>query len=821
MPYPFVPSTCRRSVPLICVAVYWLTLLLSGAGSTAVASEQGDLHGSVSGAGIRAFVPGRWGLARATVTNPTQMPQTYRVMAHFIGRTDRQFLVDVWVPPRARREVEWPVRLIKEVHDPRQASVEMRGLLLPGDGGGQTLDEQPGTLLIVNEHRLTAMMSDGEDEREAIAMVDARKELGLGRRATYASTAGSPQHPVGWDGASVLVLSTDQPNFDPAQRDALRQWIAKGGVLWVWSDQVDPQSMALLLGDAWGIETIDHVTLTKVEFTKPGPPSTRAAPRLGPVEVEKPLRMARVIAPDYKTLLSVRGWPAVLERRIGDGRLIVSTLEGRAWAGDRVATARRTLAESAFADGPEPGDGLATRDAAARFVSQQVGRPVVPRRFIAVMLGLLVAALAVGGVWFGRRGQLERVALVAIGASLVVVIVFQVAGRMQRGSAGPIDVALQIIQAAPGNPEASISGALGIYAPTRRQVTLTSNADGWAWPQIESGEMQKLISQGLGRWQWQALTVGEGTMRLADYSCSTRLDPPVETDLTFTDNGLAGTVTWPTQEVPSDMLLATPLGTMLVAPSVREGRTLAITVNEESIVAPGTYFAAGMISQTRRQRAALLDDMFAGKYWPAGPTLLGWTEGIALPISISGEATARDTALWAVPLTTRRAETGTTVRVPWPFIPMRPAARTMTLPLFNRVTGRWDPQARSSLSTTFIGRFQLPASVLPLGPTGATLELDMSALKRTVTIVTAGRSGKSTEVAEYDSPDGPITVTIPGEALWVDKDGGVAVGFEVGRLKMADAANAGQSAMWQVRAMHLSVTGKVQQPAATGESSQH
>lgn len=820
MPYPFVPSTCRRSVPLICAAACWLTFLLPGVSSISAASEQGDLHGSVSGAGIRAFVPGRWGLARATVTNPTQMPQTYRVMAHFVGRTDRQFLVDVWVPPRARREVEWPVRLMKEVHDPRQASVEMRGLLLPGGGGGRTLDEQPGTLLIVDERRLTAMLSDGADEQEAIAMVDARKELGLGRRATYATTQGSPQHPVGWDAAAVLVLSTDQPDFDPAQRQALRQWLGKGGVLWVWSDQVDPQSMALLLGDAWGIETVDHVTLTQVEFTKRGPVSTRAEPRLGPIQVEKPLRMARVIAPDYKTLLSVRGWPAVLERRIGEGRLIVSTLEGRAWAGDQVTTARRTLAAAAFADGPEPGDGLATRDAAARFVSQQVGRPVVPRRFIAAMLGLLVAALAVGGLWFGRRGQLERVALVAIGASLVVVIVFQVAGRMQRGSAGPLDVALQIIQAAPGNPVASISGALGIYAPTRRQVALASEADGWAWPQIESGEMQQLLSRGLGQWQWQALTVGEGTMRLADYSCSTRLDQPVEANLTFTDTGLVGTVTWPTPDTPSDMLLATPRGTMLVEPVKSEGR-LSVAVNESNIVVPGTYFAAGMISQTRRQRAELLDSMFDNKFWPAGPTLLGWTEGVAMPITVSGQATARHTAVWAVPLTIRRAETGATVRVPWPFVPMQPAPRTITLPLFNRVTGRWDPEARSSLSTTFIGRFQLPAAVLPLAPAQATLQLDMSALKRTVTIITARDTDKPIEVAAYDSPDGPITLTIPGEALWVDQDGGVAVGFRVGRLEMADVSSAGQSAMWRVRAMRLSVTGKVLEPTDTGESSQH
>ncbi len=812
MPYHIVPTTLSRlSLPL---AVLLLLCLSLSAAQGADASDP-RLDGSVTGGGLRAFVEGRWGLARGTVSNPSPEGRTFSVMLHFRGRGERQFVADTWVPGESKRRVVWPVRLVPDARGMNENSVEVRGLLYADDSYSVSLDEQPGTLLVTPDTDMSVMMSDPIDEPEARTMVAARLAMGMGKRATYTADRHAPQYALGWDAASNVMLATDQPDLDAAQRQALRRWLRGGGTLCVFADQVSSQSMRLLLADQWGVSVVDHVTLSSVRYEPTASPLLRrhrgrATKPYGPLKVERPVRMARVIAPEYETLLTVRGWPALMTRSVGAGRIVVVTLEGRAWNSPQTIGALSDMADAVLRT-DRTNVARVPAEASHRFVSNKVGRPVVPKPFIGWALGLFAAAILLVGLVMRQMGRLEWLGPVAAVMSLLVVGVLLAAGRMQRGGAGPTDAALQLVQMDAGSRRAAVSGAVGLYAPITRQVTLSSDEGGWAWPGARRSEPQRLVWQGLDRWQWDEIEIAERTMHIADYASSSCFDHPLRTSVAFGSQGLEGTVEWPNDAARQDLLIATPRGNLLVTPLSVDGRTMRFAVGNDDVLNRGSYFQAGLLSQRRQDRALVLDGLFRREGWPAGPTLIGWSSGVPMGLEVSGDAAELHNSVWAIPLTIEPTRPGGPARVPEPFIELTVSRENLGLPamnLYNERAGEWYLKEGTSQPSAFVGRFMLPTSVLPLRLTEATLKMDLTAINRPVRIVVSD-NGRAHEVKTINGPDGRIEVALPVERMKVDAGGGVLVGFDVGRPDGVDQMDVNQSMMWRVRRMSLNVAGVV------------
>ncbi len=815
-----VQPICRRPFTLICVSVLFACL---GLGSVSVAQEnKPSLDGSVTGAGLKWFITDHWGIARATLVNPTASDQTYRVSCNFQSKSERQFAALVWVPARSKRIAEWPIRLVPGAKGMNKNSVEMRAFLLPEDASQRVdYDRQDGTLLRSNDSDITVTISDVADEAESITVTNARQSSSRSRRVAPLNVRQAPRHALGWDVGGALVLSADQPDFDAAQRTALREWVRNGGTLCVFADQVDPHAMQLLLGDGWGVQVIDQVRLTEVTFEATDIAATRrrgkVKPKLGPYVDEQPMRMARVIAPDYHTVLSVRGWPALMTRNYGAGRVVVITLEGRAWNNDAVSTAMRQLSHAIFSNADERRASIAN-DTAREFVSRQVVRPIVSRAFIGWVLGLFAVVIAVAGLWLRRSGRQERMVPVAIGVSVVVVMVLHTAGRMQRGGVDPTNAALQVIHADLGEDNVSVRGALGLYAPTTREITLASDQGGWVWPQARRSDPRRLIWQDLDRWQWDEIGVGERTMHMADYAVHAQLPQPVTASLSFNEEGLVGTIDWPTDQLPEDMIIAAPGGNLLVTPDTVDARRMKITLGSNDVLNRHTYFSAGLISPVRQARTTLLNSMFSQPGWPGSPMLVGWSDGIVVELDISGEAQDRKTALWTVPLQIQRPKPGSIVHVPRPFIQLTASRRSLGLPqmagLYNEAKRDWALKDGTSQSSAFVARFMLPKSVLPIRPTEATLHLDMTAIGRPVRIVT-GMNNRPLEVTVLQGPDGPTSIKLSADQLQVDDQGGVLIGFDVQQAEGSTQLDIRQSLMWRVRSMQLDVTGVVGTPTST------
>src|ERR1700687_4454775 len=80
-----------------------------------------------------------------------------------------------------------------------------------------------------------------------------------------------------YDGVDQFVLASGRIAHDPAGMRALKQWVQRGGTVWVLLDMVDPEVIAPLLGDALDFQVVDRITLTTTKIE--AEPGTSSAPR--------------------------------------------------------------------------------------------------------------------------------------------------------------------------------------------------------------------------------------------------------------------------------------------------------------------------------------------------------------------------------------------------------------------------------------------------------------------------------------------------------------------------------------------------------------
>src|SRR5262249_44037298 len=145
-----------------------------------------------------------------------------------------------------------------------------------------------------------------QDVRDLVRVF--RLGAGLSGRLDMVRQRLLPPLPEGLEGTNCFVLASDRIAHDSAGQLALRQWLQRGGALWVLLDWVQPEPVAALLGDALDFEVVDRATLTGVELRSgPANPQRAGAPAR---ELEEPVDLVRVLAPGPRTLFTVNGWPA-------------------------------------------------------------------------------------------------------------------------------------------------------------------------------------------------------------------------------------------------------------------------------------------------------------------------------------------------------------------------------------------------------------------------------------------------------------------------------------------------------------------------------
>lgn len=786
----------------------------------------------VTGGGLNFIQPGRWGLVKAWVENSGEAEQSLAVSFHFTNpETGYQFVRETWVPAGARRRVVWPARL-DEVH---RYGEPANGEVLAISPNERKYDDSQALLAPIKGRYPTAFVRSPDRVGPEDGVLAVRRHRGLAERLVYPVNLAEsmPRYTLGWEPIDVLVLCDPAIELDAGHCRALRRWLRAGGTVWVMANEMPGAVAARLFDESWDIAEIDQVSFNNVTIDAADPSGAATGETLSQMVSESPVDMARITPGGFDVHATVRGWPALLSRKVGRGRLVVTTLGWSSMADENTDAWRERIADLVY-----PNRGMQSQTAAVRpamsaavtdpYIRRHVAYRVAGRWLVGGVLLGFAAVMVLSGVWFIaiKRGELAAVAwlvlvVVASGALLGI-------GIAARSGVGQTNAQLQVVHTEPGTVAATVEGAIGLFAPSTRNTELTSRAGGWAWPREAggrlSGDMVRLRWADLDHWRWQNLEVAGGTIRMLEYQTPIELAEAPRLRARFDERGLVGSFHWPTPGQPQDLVIVTGGGALAVSPTGRGGEGAGaggdqrFTAGADAALPDGTFVGGGVLADTQRHRNDALRAMSASGDWPARPMLAGWTERIDGGLSDEQDVLWRGGALWLTALRLEPSVPGQKVTVPAAFVERQAVTEapgvTVLRTLFDPTRREWIPSRQSG---AVVSRFTWPRAVGMLEIEAARFHVDIAAPGRTVRIV-GFRGEGAIELASRQSPDGRWEVELPVDRLPAGPTGSLEIGIDVGPLDRPAGAAPTLAGDWQLEGMGLEVSGRVASQGGTPAS---
>lgn len=789
--------------------IVWMLLITAAAtaqDTSAVRIER------VTGGGFGFVRAGDWGLVRAKVVNERGEPVEVTLEVHDPRSATLQFARRVWLPANSARLVDVPVQVDR---GPKKGlGVELRATL-EGVDGRRVGAEQTGVVLFRERgEATTAVLADDDREGEARAAVSAvREAAALGPTLYSVRPRDLPTDDAAYGGLDTLVLATREP-LPPEAVPALRRWLAGGGRLWVMLDRVDPDAAGRVVGPAWDVAVVGEVELPEAT------PVTGEGEAKGEVPPREGREMLRVLAPGMQTLLAINGWPAALRAQVGDGEVLVTTLDAESWSdignGNKKAAALQsltpTLRHPAVRVDPHQ---AAVRAAVASYLERQIGYEVLGRWPVAMVFAALLLWLTVSGfvAWRRRRGEWSAAAGVA--GALAAAGVLVVLGRVQRGQTPTTLAELRLERVLPNTPHVQSVASGAVYLadadagrPPRVRGTGAMPVVGEARP----GALQRIVFDGAGGWELATLALPPGGVVTFEAGGVSDLVRQPEAVVRLAGEGLVGELHDGTWSGLDDALIVGG-GGRVAARVIEDGR---VTVGVQGMERNRFVDAATLTPEDVARRDVLRAVLGEGGRWAtdasgdggmreAGPALVGWTrdeQTAATGGSLSlgdgrGGAVIASTAVVAVPLRVQPPGAGERVTLPGALLGVEAARREgerAAVP-YDESRGEWlDDLGRPA---TLLQRWSLPSGVagrVDIESVELTLELDAAGWSP---VVVVQRGGRLMEVDAEVAASGRTVVTLEGDTLPDVAEGG---GFTAG-VRVTGGAGGLDARPWTLRGM--------------------
>jgi len=852
MAAPFHVSTAGRRwrAAGIGSCVLLLLVLLSGASTVA---QEGSAEGVKirmgSPDGARRYRPGQWGLVEVTAINQTNEWAEAAAVLRFVDDPTLQFGRQVLVPPNSTLRTSCPIVVPQSAPADAQYVNSLPEQILPPPGpeakrmsSQDTLlasqpvfldSERPGVGLIADldppydaesgiaYHRGLLQPPPAPDDSVYELVLAAKRAQNLTRRLSVFDSEDLPIDPAGLAVLDVLVLSTDRVATDPNGVQMLRDWVLGGGHLWILLDEVQPSTVAAVLGDAYATTLVDRVALMRLRMV-----NVRYIDIDQPVEeieLEEPVQLVRVIPSGVTVTATVDNWPASFWQPLGAGRVFFTTLSTAAWMRpptrfDAVPQAMDEetafVARQPLADLAEecfvPRAVLEPDDTALESVlTQQIGYRIVSQTTVVAILGAMCLVVAGFGLWSIRVGGLERLLWIAPLAAAVTSVVFLGAALATKRAVPPTVATVTRLVLEPGMCTGHASGLAAMYNRDASTEQLGATRGGLFFPDMTAltGRNRRVMWTDEGAWHWEQLELPAG-VRTAPYFRPMPLDGTVSCRARFGPGGLEGTVAGLPSGPLEDAVIALPHQAAMVARCNPDGTFLS-RVND--VLARGEFLAEMWRSDQQQRRKAVYEQIFAAQPeidLPAEPILFGWSRAADLGFVFPQENQVGST-LVSVRLRLERTPAGTQVAVAASFIPYRAIADRQGRPpvAFSNVMRKW---VDSKLALTEHLQFAIPREVLPIELRRAELSVTARAPSRSLELL-AFAGGEPVVVLSLSHPLGTYSCVLDRpELLQLDETGHLELAVRVGRDESAEPGEEMALEPWTIHALQLSVAGTVQ-----------
>jgi hypothetical protein len=789
-------------------------------------------YGSAGGvSGIGHYYPGTWGIVEVQLANPFRESIELLSVLSFQGHGDAQFGRRVWVPANARRTTWYPV-LPPATRPINRRSWDLQSFLfeedsqrdmpIPAVSGEMHMDS---FLPLGRPTSLTGLIADPQDEEELTNVLwAARLSRNIDKTVAILDWRRLPPTVESLDGLDQLMVASNQILTDTAACAAIRDWLHRGGRLWLYLNAVDPTTIGRLFGDALQISVVDRVQREQLQIYSH---DLRGKQQSGAeLRIEQPVELIRVIFSNARVSHSVDDWPIAAWIDVGRGTLLVTTLGGPGWHRDRTAQdqlpqsrddqnqgvkylATEPLRDVAFGFLAERNRSSLSTGELEQSASEQIGYSIVSRQRVAAVLGLFCLGIAVAGITLARMGSLEQIGWIGpLGVVLASAVLLSV-GRASRGTVPKTVAVIQFAETSPDTSAIQVSGLAATYSADKSTDRLSAGNGGLFRPNLNDrgGTVLRMISTDRNKWELRNVVLPAGK-QLIPFSQSYDSERTVRAIGTFGDDGLTGTISTGPFGQLSDAILAMPSTRHLAVQLAGSGNFAA---NAQAVLAPGEFLAGGLLTDEQRRRIRVYESLFDQRDdrepYPSEPTLLVWAKPLDLGFQLFEDVAQTGSTLVSIPLQLTAPPPESRVRIPGPFIRYR-AVGTATSATFDERKRRWVGPFPMGLDTTL--QFQLPNEVLPIRVDSARLTIGIKALSRELQI-TGFVDGKPLVLESRRSPLGRIDIRIDRkDVLQVNETGELTLGINVGDVHDDEGnriLDPGESQMWRIDDVQLEITG--------------
>ena len=811
-----------RPPPPFAALLACLALLAAPAAHAAAASLEHislDRSGVMSGAGF--YKPHAWGFVGARATNPTDSEFHGQLVVTVEPRTNVQFISELWLPPRAARQLRTPIMPLGESSPGDREAVAVQSWLIQPTARGERRTTPTDGLLMGRDHRFeTAIVGSERPSDYASALARAHREsLGHERALAYLRPSSLPRFHQGLDTLDSVVLAGRDTELDPAQINALRDWTLHGGRLWLNLQQLDIDIARQILGDALDITLVDRVRFHDIALVRHGGDDQR-------FELDYGLEMLRVLADGFDVLHEVDGFPVTLRRSFGQGQVLITTIDLAAFLPieDRV-TVHTDFVEPAtlpphardlgwFFQHPATLNQQAEAPTAAfdRYLPEQIGHTILPRTPVIAVLATFTLALLLAGLALARVNRLEWIGAVGVAAAVLAAGTLYALGERQRGDKTNTLAAAHLIQASEDQTYASADSLLGIYAAGSVSADIAGDGNAIAWPEHadRTTDTLRMLWHGEHRWTFRQLELPANAIRAFHLKHTSALDHVAHARARVTERGLEGRL-----HLPGDALGRDLADAVLASRDAHLGAQLdagadgpSFTAGPDQRLAGDDFILGALLSQSQISRQAVYRRLFANPHFPERLTLLAWARDVDPAVELELDAERRSDGLVLLPVQLETPAPGQRVHVPAPLLamdPYRDGPGDYGSAVFDARTRDWiRPLDRPE---RFLLGFNLPHALRDIALDGATVQLDLNGPGwRCHILVYDGHEVRT--VATRENLTGRTRIHLDADDLPpLDEQGNIVLGLQIERLETTQAT--GPS--WSLRHFGLEVTGHMPQ----------
>jgi hypothetical protein len=350
---------------------------------------------------------------------------------------------------------------------------------------------------------------------------------------------------------------------------------------------------------------------------------------------------------------------------------------------------------------------------------------------------------------------------------------------------------------------AQVTGLVAFYHPAPATVKIAGKGAALI-PEVPGAEanIREVVWTEFDHWEWNDLRLPSG-IRMGTIDKAVRLPSLMQAEASFTEDGLAGTISGGGWKKIEDAQVAVSSQHRLALNVKADGQFRA---GPDEVMAAGQYLGSELLDDEQRRRQQLLQRMFSRQLqvpFPAGPTLIFWADPLDLQIALPEDAVRSGSAMVYLPLTISATLPGKPFIVPASFLPFR----TVSGPSGRGAASSYNPFRHEWVtmkagSDTWL-RVQLPEAVLPAEIRRLNVRLQMHAASRRLEVAVV-RDGKAHIIYGRDNPSGTMSIDIEGaDRLPLDESGGLLFG-----LIVSDAfSDARRDAEWQVQSLQLTAYG--------------